>query len=125
MSATVTFTAEHNGQTYTRTSGTMPYVAITVGSQVQWHKSFAAAHKAATSRTQTYATGVPAEVVPVVPTAIQGKLGDWHPEVDGWGDIPAAAFAELVAAKAAPAPAAKAVKVNSRGESVSGRRCAW
>ena len=116
MSATVTFIAEHDGQTYTRTSGTMPYVAITVGSQVQWHKSFAAAHKAATSRTQTYATGVPAEVVPVAVSSIQGKLGDWHPEVDGWGDIPAAAFAALVAAKAAPAPAAKAVKVNSRGE---------
>lgn len=117
MSATVTFTAEHDGQTYTRTSGTMPYVAITVGSQVQWHKSFAAAHKAATSRTQTYATGVPAAVVPVAVSSVQGKLGDWHPEVDGWGDIPAAAFAEAVAAKnGAAQPVAPAAKVNSRGE---------
>ncbi|AYD82085.1 hypothetical protein I5G60_gp93 [Mycobacterium phage Saguaro] len=99
--ATVTFTATHNGETFTRTSGTMPYVAVTVGSQVQWHKSFAAAHKAAVSRVQTYSTGVPADVVPVTPTAINGNLGDWTPEVDGWGDIPAEAFAELVAAKRA------------------------
>ncbi len=100
--ATITFTATHEGETYTRTSGTMPYVAITVGSQVQWHKSFAAAHKAAVSRTQTYYTNRPAAVVPCAPTAINGKLGDWTPEVDGWGDIPASAFAELVAAKNAP-----------------------
>ena len=114
--ATITFTAEHDGQTYTRTSGTMPYVAITVGSQVQWHKTMASAYKAATSRTQTYYTGVPATVVPVVPAAINGKLGDWHPEVDGWGDIPAAAFAELVAAKNGAAPAKAAKAVNAKGE---------
>jgi hypothetical protein len=107
MSATITFTATHEGETYTRTSGTMPYVAITVGSQVQWHKSFASAHKAAVSRTQTYRTGVPATVIPAVPTAINGKLGDWTPEVDGWGDIPASAFTELVADKLAGKPAAK------------------
>lgn len=99
MSATITFTATLNGETFERTSGTMPYVAVSVGSQVQWHKSFAAAHKAAVSRTQTYSTGVPAEVIPALPTKINGKLGDWTPEVDGWGDIPASAFTELVAAK--------------------------
>lgn len=96
--ATITFTATHDGETFTRTSGTMPYVAITVGSQVQWHKSFAAAHKAAVSRTQTWKTGVPATVVPAFPTAINGKI-DGSEFTEGWGDIPASAFTELVEAK--------------------------
>ncbi|AGT14004.1 hypothetical protein PHELEMICH_90 [Mycobacterium phage Phelemich] len=99
MAAKIEFTAVHEGHTYTRTSGTMPYVAITVGSQVQWHKTMASAAKASTSREQTYSTGVPATIVPVKPTAIKGKLGEWMPDIDGWGEIPASAFAELVAAK--------------------------
>lgn len=37
--------------------------------------------------------------MPVTPTAIKGKLGEWMPDIDGWGEIPASAFAELVAAK--------------------------
>lgn len=96
--ATITFTGTHNGETFTRTSGTMPYVAISVGSQVIWHKSFAAAHKAAVSRQQTWSTGKPAEVVPVIPTAINGKITA-EDFAEGWGDIPASAFTELVAAK--------------------------
>lgn len=97
--ATITFTATHEGETFTRTSGTMPYVAITVGSQVQWHKSFAAAHKAAVSRTQTWKTGKPAAVVPAYPTAINGKVNA-EDFAEGWGDIPASAFTELLALKA-------------------------
>ncbi|UJQ86619.1 hypothetical protein SEA_PENGUINLOVER67_97 [Mycobacterium phage PenguinLover67] len=96
--ATITFTGTHEGETFTRTSGTMPYVAISVGSQVIWHKSFAAAHKAAVSRQQTWKTGKPAEVVPVIPTAINGKITA-EDFAEGWGDIPASAFTELVAAK--------------------------
>jgi len=99
MSAKIEFTAVHDGETFTRTTGTMPYVAVTVGSQVQWHKSMEAAQQAAVSKTQTYRTGVPATIVPARPTAIKGKLGDWTPHIDGWGEIPAEAFAELVAAK--------------------------
>lgn len=110
MAATVTFTATipaERGSDYkdsaqgvtTRTSGTMPYVAVVFGDSETWHKSFAAAHKAATSRQHTWRTGKPGTVVPCYPTKINGKLGDWTPEVDGWGDIPASAFTELVAAK--------------------------
>lgn len=100
MSAKIEFTAvEADGTTHTRTSGTMPYVAVTVGSQVQWHKSLASAEQAAVSKGQTYRTGVPATIVPATPTAIKGKLGDWTPHIDGWGEIAPEAFAELVAAK--------------------------
>lgn len=100
--ATVTFTAivPATGEAFSRTSGTMAYVAISVGSQVIWHKSFAAAHKAATSRQQTYRTGVPATVIPAVPTALNGKVTA-EMFADGWGDIPASAFTELVEAKLA------------------------
>jgi Xaa-Pro aminopeptidase len=103
MSAKIEFTAvEADGTTHTRSSGTMPYVAVTVGSQVQWHKSMEAAQQAAVSRTQTWKTGVPATIIPATPTAIKGKLGDWTPHIDGWGEIAPEAFAELVAAKSAP-----------------------
>lgn len=136
MAATVTFTATHEGRTCTRTSGTMAYVAVTLGSQEQWHKSFAAAHKAAVSRTQTYRTGKPAVVVPCYPTAINGKMGDWTPETDGWGDIPASAFTELVAAKQAPkakaAPKAQPTlaekieeKINAEVADAAGSALAW
>lgn len=100
MAAQIEFTAAlPDGTTVTRTSGTMPYVAITYGSQIQWHKTMAAAMKAAVSRAQTYRTGAPAKVIPVTPTAIKGKLGTWTPHIDGWGDIPASAFTALVEAK--------------------------
>ena len=111
--ATITFTATDpkTGETYTRTSGTMPYVAVSVGSQVQWHKTFAAAHKAAVSKVQTWQTGKPADVIPAVPTAINGKI-DADDFAEGWGDIPAEAFAELVAEKLAkPAKGKKAPKL--------------
>ena len=93
--AKIEFTAvTPEGETVTRTTGTMPYVAYAGGT---WHKTFASAHKAATDRYHAPGT----KVVPVLPTAIIGKLGDWTPEVDGWGDIPASAFTELVANKRA------------------------
>lgn len=115
--ATVTFTAidPATGEAFTRTSGTMPYVAITIGSQVIWHKSFAAAYKATTSRQQTYRTGVPAVVVPAVPTAINGKITA-ETFAEGWGDIPAAAFADLVAAKLA----GKSANVTPKGAKATG-----
>lgn len=59
--ASIDFTATHDGETYTRSSGTMPYVAISVGSQVMWHKTFAAAHAAAKGKYQTHRTGKVAE----------------------------------------------------------------
>lgn len=112
---TVTFTAEYQGETFTRTTGSMPYVAITVGSQVIWHKSLEAAHRAATSRQQTWNTNKPADVVPVTPAAINGKLGDWTPHIDGWGDIPASAFAALV-----DGPKAKVTGKSTGGNSLDG-----
>jgi hypothetical protein len=95
--ATITFTATNQatGEVATRSSGTMPYTHAVFGTGVTWHKSMASAFKAATSR-QHDSSGT---VVPAVPTAINGKLGDWTPEVDGWGEIPAEAFAELATVK--------------------------
>lgn len=101
MAAKIEFTATHDGTTETRTSGTMPYVAAVFGVGVTWHKSIAAAHKAAKSGQHIHNNPAGGVVVPAIPTAIVGKLGDWTPEVDGWGDIPASAFTELVAAKKA------------------------
>ena len=92
------------------------------GSQAvySWHKTVAAAYTAArTGYTGKVAAthGGTADVLLVVPTAIKGKLGDWHPEVNGWGDIPASAFTELVAAKVGtPAPAKKAPKAKAKTE---------
>lgn len=101
--ATITFTATlPSGETVTRTSGTMPYVATVNG--VTWHKTFASAQKAATGRQH----GPGAQVIPVVPTAINGKITaeDW---ADGWGEIDREVLATLVAAKLADqAPKAKA-----------------
>lgn len=105
MAAKIEFTAQVPGTEdapITRSSGTMPYVAYAGGT---WHKSFASAHKAATDRYHAPGT----KVYPVLPTKITGKLGDWTPEVDGWGDIPASAFTELVAAKRAGRKAAAPV----------------
>ncbi|AYP70082.1 hypothetical protein I5G62_gp96 [Mycobacterium phage CRB2] len=110
--ATITFTAIHDGETYTRTSGTMPYVAITVGSQVQWHKSFAAAHKAAVSRTQTWSTGKPAEVIPAYPTAVNGKVtAEDVAEIaeHGWGDIEKERLLAVYQAKLSGSPSQAAL----------------
>lgn len=93
MAAQIEFTAtEADGTVHTRTSGTMPYVAFAGGT---WHKSYAAAVKASTDRYHAAGT----KVIAVVPTKIVGKLGDWTPQLDGWGDIPASAFTALVEAK--------------------------
>lgn len=95
--ATITFTATTpEGEIVTRTSGTMPYVAYAGGT---WHKSFAAAHKAATDRYHAVGT----QVVPVLPTAINGKVDDRLREIatTGWGDIPAATIAALIEDKEA------------------------
>ncbi|WYA78746.1 hypothetical protein Vic_00089 [Mycolicibacterium phage Vic9] len=124
MAAKFTFTVDlPNGETETRTSGTMPYIAATIIVQADgeafvhtWHKSSLAAE--ANARTgygakRAQQLGGQAIVVPVRITAVAGKLGDWHPEVDGWGEIAPEAFAEVVAAKAAPkaaAPKAAAAK---------------
>lgn len=121
--ATITFTAtEADGTEHTRTSGTMPYVAISVGSQVIWHKSFAAAYKAASSRQQTWRTGKVAEVIPAYPTKINGKI-DADTFAEGWGDIPASAFEALVAEKlgtAAPVAevVAEALEIDAEAEAI-------
>lgn len=122
MAAQIEFTATlPDGTTETRTTGTMPYIAASIivlgdGSATvySWHKTADAAHKAArTGYTAKVAAnrGGKAAVVPVVPTAIKGKLGTWEPHVKGWGDIPAEAFTDLVAAKAAPKSEALPVAV--------------
>jgi len=109
MAAIVTFTATTaQGTTETRSSGTMPYVAASVlvdadGNQTvySWHKTVAAAHTAArnglTSRVATH-RGLTAGVIPVVPTAIKGKVTEAM-FAEGWGDIPADVMLALVAAK--------------------------
>jgi hypothetical protein len=120
--ATVTFTAVHptTGETVTRSSGTMPYVAVVFGDGLTWHKTFAAARLAAKSSQHTWKSGRIGKVVLATPTAINGKI-----EADefsgGWGDIPASAFTELVAAKNTPkdapaddAKARRAAKARAR-----------
>ncbi|QCG77155.1 hypothetical protein SEA_BANANAFISH_93 [Mycobacterium phage Bananafish] len=127
MAAKFTFTVDlPNGETETRTSGTMPYIAATIIVQADgeafvhtWHKSSLAAE--ANARTgygakRAQQLGGQAIVVPVRITAVAGKLGDWHPEVDGWGEIAPEAFAEVVAAKAAPKVAPKAAKAEAATE---------
>lgn len=85
---TITFTATApNGETFTRTSGTMPYTSVLMvadpGTEnwapYSWHRSEAAAHKAANG---TYVTRYQRRVVPAVPTSVQGKVtagqfADW------------------------------------------------
>lgn len=102
--ASIDFAATHNGETYTRSSGTMPYTHITVGSQVIWHKSYAAAVKAASSRQQTWNTHRNADIVPVIAEKFNGKVSaEWAATAEtGWGEIPAEVMANLLAAKAAP-----------------------
>lgn len=98
--ATITFTAvdPQDGKAYTRTSGTMPYVAAVFGDSFTWHKTFASAYKAAQSRQHTWKSGKPGTVVEALPTAINGKIAADFAE-GGWGDIPEATLAPLVAAK--------------------------
>ncbi|AKU45290.1 hypothetical protein GODINES_91 [Mycobacterium phage Godines] len=127
MAAKFTFTVDlPNGEVATRTSGTMPYIAATIIVQADgeafvhtWHKSSLAAE--ANARTgygakRAQQLGGQAIVVPVRITAVAGKLGDWHPEVDGWGEIAPEAFAEVVAAKAAPKAAPKAATEEDKAE---------
>ena len=117
MAVNIEFTATaQDGTKATRISPSMPYVAALMvqgedghWGAYSWHKSFAAAHKAANGAHPARVYPV-REVVPVVPTAIKGKVTEAM-FADGWGDIPASAFTELVAAKlAAQAPAAPSAK---------------
>ncbi|QHB36789.1 hypothetical protein SEA_LEPHLEUR_92 [Mycobacterium phage Lephleur] len=130
MAAKFTFTVDlPNGEVATRTSGTMPYIAATIIVQADgeafvhtWHKSSLAAE--ANARTgygakRAQQLGGQAIVVPVRITAVAGKLGDWHPEVDGWGEIAPEAFAEVVAAKAAPKAATGADVLASAAEAAT------
>ncbi|AUX82294.1 hypothetical protein SEA_ITSYBITSY1_89 [Mycobacterium phage ItsyBitsy1] len=130
MAAKFTFTVDlPNGETVTRTSGTMPYIAATIIVAADgeafvhtWHKSSLAAE--ANARTgygakRAQQLGGQAIVVPVRITAVSGKLGDWHPEVDGWGEIAPEAFAEVVAAKVAPKVATGADVLASAAEAAT------
>ncbi|AKF14360.1 hypothetical protein SEA_VINCENZO_98 [Mycobacterium phage Vincenzo] len=114
--ASITFTATApNGQTFTRTSPTMPYthVLMTSGSDGEtwgpysWHKSPQAAEKARSGKVGEYFAreGYESTVVEAVPTAVKGTahVGDF-PADKGW---PEAAIDALILAKGAkPAKAA-------------------
>ncbi|ABD58216.1 hypothetical protein PBI_COOPER_99 [Mycobacterium phage Cooper] len=114
MAATVTFTATAaNGETYTRTSGTMPYTHVLMvnNSAYSWHKSPAAAEKARSGKVGAHFAeqGWESDVVPAVPTSVQGvvALGDF-PADQGWQQE---AIDALIEAKNAPkASKAKATK---------------
>lgn len=104
--ATITFTGiTAEGETVTRTSGTMPYVAYAGGT---WHKSFAAAHKAATDRYHAPGT----KVIPVYPTAVNGKVtAEDVAEIaeHGWGDIDRERLLAVYQAKLAGSPSQAAL----------------
>lgn len=111
--ATFTFTATApNGSEATRTTGSMPYVAVLMTADpgkdnwgpYSWHKTQAAAVKASQSSAHQ---GRQTEVVPAVPTSVQGKITVAE-VADGWGDIPADVLVALVEATAAGKPKAKA-----------------
>jgi|SRR5690349_2097389 len=107
MAAKIEFTATApNGETFTRTSGTMPYthVLMVAGKGESdfgpwsWHKSAAAAFKA--SQEGYHQDNHRTKVVPAVPTAVKGKaeVGDF-PADKGWQ---AEAIDALIIAKGAP-----------------------
>ncbi|AGU92009.1 hypothetical protein ADAWI_98 [Mycobacterium phage Adawi] len=120
--ATVTFTATApNGDTFTRTTGSMAYTHVlmtgnedgTSWGPYSWHKSAAAAAKAGSGKTGAYFAehGYRAEVVPAVPTSVQGvvEVGDFSAD-DGWQEE---AINALIEAKNAPkAKKGKHVKAN-------------
>lgn len=119
--ATVDFTATHEGHTATRSSGTMPYVAAVFGVGVTWHKSFAAAHKAARSGQHTWNNPAGGTVVPAVPVKFNGKATHRWPETatEGWGDIPASVMAELLADKIPAAEViAEALEIDAEATAV-------
>ena len=103
--ATVTFTATAaNGKTFTRTSGTMPYTHVLMvnDSAYSWHKTPAAAEKARSGKVGAHFAekGWASDVVPAVPTSVQGvvAVGDF-PADQGWQQE---AIDALIEAKNAP-----------------------
>jgi len=125
MATTVTFAATVGDRTETRTSGTMPYVAVSaivddkgVGAVFSWHKTYAAAHQAArTGYTAQVAlsNGKRAVVLPATPTKVNGKVTDEFQALatTGWGDIPAEVMAKVIASKTAKADATDAPAVKT------------
>lgn len=124
MAASITFTATApTGETFTRTSPSMPYthVMMTRGpgqlmgqkepgnwGPYSWHKSAAAAHKAAnSSHMQQWET----TVVEAVPTAVKGTahVGDF-PAANGWQED---AINALITAKNTAPKAKKGKQVKS------------
>ncbi|AXH47460.1 hypothetical protein SEA_WALELIANO_96 [Mycobacterium phage Waleliano] len=119
MAATVTFTATAaNGKTFTRTSPTMPYTHVLMvnNSAYSWHKSAAAAEKARSGKVGAHFAekGWESDVVPAVPTSVQGvaNIGDF-PADKGWQEE---AINALIEAK--NAPKAKAPKKASKGKAI-------
>ncbi|AEJ95769.1 hypothetical protein FDI64_gp95 [Mycobacterium phage Zemanar] len=119
MAATVTFTATaDNGKTFTRTSPTMPYTHVLMvnNSAYSWHKSAAAAEKARSGKVGAHFAekGWESNVVPAVPTSVQGvaNVGDF-PADKGWQEE---AINALIEAK--NAPKAKAPKKASKGKAI-------
>lgn len=107
MSAKIEFTATApNGETFTRTSGTMPYthVLMVAGKGESdfgpwsWHKSAAAAFKA--SQEGYHQDNHRTKVVPAVPTAVKGKaeVGEFSAE-KGWQEEAINALIEAKATK--------------------------
>ena len=109
--ATVTFTATApNGQAFTRTTGSMAYTHVLMTANVDgtswspysWHKSAAAAEKARSGKVGAYFAekGWESNVVPTVPTSVQGvaSVGDF-PADKGWQEE---AINALIEAKNAP-----------------------
>ncbi|QPX62209.1 hypothetical protein PBI_INDLOVU_95 [Mycobacterium phage Indlovu] len=113
MAAKIEFTATApSGETFTRTSGTMPYthVLLVAGKGESdfgpwsWHKSAAAAFKA--SQESYHQDNHRTKVVPAVPTAVKGKaeVGDF-PAEKGWQEEAINALIEAKGAKSKKADA--------------------
>ncbi|AGU92098.1 hypothetical protein BANE1_93 [Mycobacterium phage Bane1] len=119
MAATVTFTATaDNGKTFTRTSPTMPYTHVLMvnNAAYSWHKSAAAAEKARSGKVGAHFAekGWESNVVPAVPTSVQGvaSVGDF-PADKGWQEE---AINALIEAK--NTPKTKAPKKASKGKAI-------
>ncbi|AYB70639.1 hypothetical protein SEA_SERENDIPITOUS_98 [Mycobacterium phage Serendipitous] len=120
MAAKIEFTAiAPNGESFTRTSGTMPYTHVLMTGSAEgegwgpysWHKSHAAAEKARSGKTGAYfaTKGYRSEVVEAVPTAVKGKatVGEFAAE-NGWAED---AINALIEAKSAKSQAALPIEV--------------
>lgn len=137
--ATATFTATaRNGETSTRSSGTMHYTHATItpdGGVIRWHISPEAAYKFAASGGRT-APPVGSYVEPVHITKVSGKPepGSWIAEAatrlvveaeQATKAAPAKAKAKAAKAAVAPAPAVETLARMPKSFQVSGKVAAY